>query len=222
MMQVDASTCVTSDEPSGSPIGSSEMTADGSVSLAPDPSIADFTPVRGDQFLQLTAELAGLKASVDEIRQLVVSRLADDEVKAKAFDRLYSDLDRARSDQEFERVRPLFLDLILLFDRIARAIDDCHAKSESNVDVEFLGSLRDELVEILRRREVDLIDAPAQVFDAAFQRIVGVVQSADHPSNTVAQVVRRGFIFRKRLVRPEEVVVNRPAANSAASRSSER
>lgn len=164
----------------------------------------------------LSCAIDDLRAEIARLRGDLVSRLLSDETKKKAFDRLYADLDRARADSEFEQLRPLFVDLILLFDRVDKAVTETVS---SDADKGELGaliiSLREELLEILNRRGIELIEPSPRLFDPALQRVIGTrVANDSDEQNSIAAIVRRGFRKDRRLIRAEEVIVRKHSRNS--------
>jgi molecular chaperone GrpE len=143
------------------------------------------------------------------IRNEFADRLRYDAAKERAFDRLYSDLDQLRADREFDGLKPLYLDLILLFDRLDHLAANAPPAEQGGQGTDaLLASLRDEVLEVLYRREIEIVQPVPTVFDPTIQRAIGV-QYADSPrdDNSIVSVVRNGFRFRKRLLRPQEVIV---------------
>ncbi|MEZ5549037.1 MAG: nucleotide exchange factor GrpE [Pseudomonadales bacterium] len=159
---------------------------------------------------QLKLFQESVELSISKLVTLVESRLASDAVKEKAFDRLYAELEEAKQDREFEQFRPFFTDLILLFDRLEHLSNEPLETQESS---SIVVSIRDELLEILSRRRVDLIP-PNEHFDPAFQNALGVEGTNDEAENNrIARVVRRGFRYNSRVIRHEEVFVYRFASS---------
>jgi molecular chaperone GrpE (heat shock protein) len=151
-----------------------------------------------------------LASHVSSIEHLVQERLRYDKTKDEAFEHLYGELDQVKRNTAFEAVRPLYMDLILLYDRIDNARRDLQERSGAEVS-QFLGSIADELLEVLCRREVEVMDGSPSIFDATLQRAIGsepTLVEAEH--NQVCRIVRRGFRHGGRMIlRPEEVVVKR-------------
>ncbi len=152
----------------------------------------------------ITAELASLKMVVEK-------RLNYDRAKEKAFDHLYQELEYFKRDAAYQEQRPMLIDLILLYDRMEVIYQD--VRSASNVPpsvADLLQTLSDELLEILYRREVEMITSTSTVFDPRWQRAIGA-EHTNIPSedNKVVQVVRRGFRYRQTILRPEEVIIRK-------------
>ncbi len=175
------------------------------VSEEPQPSAASSGAVEQ----QMPEELASLVAEVTALRQTIEERLSYDRVKEEAFDRLYAEVEEVRQERAFQLVRPLLIDLLLLFDRIKLCREDVSRQASTAFDVaQMLQTISDELLEVLYRREVEVIVAESPTFNRALQQVVGsrpTTSAAQH--NQVVRVVRQGFRHRNRILRPEEVIV---------------
>lgn len=158
---------------------------------------------------QLLTGFADVIAEVAALRQTVETCLMNDKIKEEAFDRLYVEVEEVRQERGFQQVRPLFMDLILLYDRIEGGIQQISELEAGMSEVaQLLKSFRDELIEILCRREVETIVAPTITFDRTLQQAVSVQPTLiEHEHNQVVRVVRRGFRYRNRILRSEEVIV---------------
>jgi molecular chaperone GrpE len=164
-----------------------------------------------DLYRELRAAVAQLAADVTALQCTVNDRLSYDRAKEEAFDRLYAELDALKKNAAFDQVRPLYLDLILLFDRIENICIDSGAASPATPTITTLvKTLSDELLEILSRREVEIIQTASPKFDPITQRAVGTeLAPTEAENNEIARVVRKGFRFRDRIVRAEEVIVKK-------------
>lgn len=149
---------------------------------------------------------------LQRIADMFSARLTYDRAKEAAFDRLYADFDALRRDAAGETVRPILLDLILLYDRM----ESTHQQLLSvggpgaSISIETLRSFTAELLEVLARRDVELVPNLSASFDPSHQRAVGVepAEDASH-HHEVVRIVRRGFRHRERILRPEDVIVRR-------------
>jgi molecular chaperone GrpE (heat shock protein) len=164
-----------------------------------------------DLYRELRAAVAQLAAEVTSLQCTVKDRLRYDKAKEEAFDRLYAELDELKKNSAFDQVRPLYLDLILLFDRIENIGIDSGRGSPATLTLATLfKTLSEELLEILSRREVEIIQTASPKFDPITQRAIGTESAAtEAENNEVARVVRKGFRFRDRVVRAEEVIVKK-------------
>lgn len=143
----------------------------------------------------ITASLENLAVGMAELRDLFVRRLYEDKQKAA----LIKDL-AAKADYAF--IEPFLSDIILLLDRLEK------------VDDEFVATVYDELLDIIARRGVEQI-AVTREFDSKLNRAVRMVEGDPGTGNVVAGIVRNGYVYAGRVVRPAEVVVARGTALDA-------
>lgn len=136
---------------------------------------------------------------------LIEERLKYDQCKEQAFNQLYEELDALKKDKAFEDIRPLYIDLILLYDRIKLFRGD---KNDSLFEI--LDSIQEELIEILLRRNIDRIEKEDESFDPSFQKIVNTQQvETSDLDGKVLHVLRDGFTYKNHVIRPQEVVVGK-------------
>lgn len=142
---------------------------------------------------------------ITEIHDSLVNRIKYDAVKERAFERLYGELDELKKNKAFEDYRALFVDLLLLYDRVQLFKKDY---SDSGFDV--LDSIQEELIEILLRRDIEMIQTEEGCFDPRFQRIVKTQEvSTSDLDGKVIQILRDGFVSKFGILRPQEVIVGR-------------
>jgi molecular chaperone GrpE (heat shock protein) len=152
---------------------------------------------------QITEEVAAL-------RQLVEERLANDEVKEKAFDQLYGELKQYKDDFVFQAEKALLLDLLLFYDSL-NWFSDSLAKDSPSPDVvaDSFQYLIDEFLEVLYRRDVLPFEGSEQ-FDAKNQKAVKVQDTeVEEDDFKIIEVLKRGFTRGDRALRAEEVVISR-------------
>ncbi|MBA2320432.1 MAG: nucleotide exchange factor GrpE [Deltaproteobacteria bacterium] len=153
---------------------------------------------------KLTAEVAELK------RLLTEERAGSERVREKAFDQLYVELKQYKDEFLFQAERPLLLDLLLFYDSL-NWFQLSLVKKELSPDViaESFQYMIDEFLEVLYRRDVVPFEQTAQ-FDKQRQKAVKVIDTDDRGADqTVAQVLRRGFLRAEKPLRVEEVVIQR-------------
>jgi hypothetical protein len=107
---------------------------------------------------QIFVKLGGIESQVEALSNTFEKRLSYDKEKERAFDLLYSELQELKANSAFDNIKSLYLDLILLLDRIQN-IKDCiieerdHSISTKNI----LQSVIDEVLETLLRQEVEVM-----------------------------------------------------------------
>jgi molecular chaperone GrpE len=174
------------------------------------------TPQAKNEDEQLLGTLTEISAELSALNSTIENRFRYDKVKEEAFERLYAELESVKRDSTFEAIRPLYSDLILLFDRIENTRTELSSStSEGSNLAHLLGTLSDELLEILYRREVEVIQTDLSIFDPTVQRAIGTEPiSVEAENNQVVRVVRRGFKYRDRVLRAEEVIVKKLSRES--------
>lgn len=136
-------------------------------------------------------------------------RLSYDQEKEMAFNRLYAELDALKQDQELNHFRSIYVDLILLIDRMNMIYNDKLDSGKTDPDsLELLSSLSHEVLEVLYRRGVELVVSTSEYFDPKIQQAVQVVLTSNASDDgKVIEMVRHGFKYNDILLRPEEVVI---------------
>jgi molecular chaperone GrpE (heat shock protein) len=124
------------------------------------------------------------------------------EEKEASVSRVYAELDSYKRDANFQALRPLYVDLILFYDRLTQG-KIAGEKSSKN-----LLSLEEELLEIFLRRDITRINEQDKNFNPKLQVAVDtklVLYKEMH--GKVVQIVRDGFISNNRILRPQEVIL---------------
>ena len=155
------------------------------------------------QFQKLEAQLAAMRES--------------ESVNQKLFDSLHEELISYRDSFMRESLqKPFIRDLLVLFDDL-RAVEaqlDVAAPNEADQAVveRAHGNLHNSvhfLLEILRRLEVTEVEEKETV-DLSIHRVISF-EPTDSPEEDgqILRRIRRGFTWRGKLLRPEEVVAKR-------------
>ena len=185
---------------------------------------------------EISSTLSHLEEAVSALSQKIDTRLKYDQTKEKAFDYLYAELEELKQNSALDNLKPLYLDLILLFDRIESIrCDLSQQSSETNSKASegdeltqpssttachtsnLLQTLSDELLDILERRGgIEIIETEDSApFNREVQRAIKTqTTTVEAENNQVAEVVRRGFKSQNRLLRAEEVIVKKYQENS--------
>ncbi|MEZ0228907.1 MAG: nucleotide exchange factor GrpE [Planctomycetota bacterium] len=156
----------------------------------------------------------GLEEKVTVVAR-AVEELAKDTVKRrKDYDALYEEMRQYKTNFLDTAQKPLYNEMLLLFDsiqRIMRRIDEVEeAAIPKEAVAEAFKQVKDELLEILYRRDIEMIEDHPVKLDVKSQKPVRRVET-ETPSEDkdVVQVVREGFRRNGAVFRPQEVVVKR-------------
>jgi len=139
-------------------------------------------------------------------------------VNQRLFDSLHDELIKYRDNFLHESLqKPFIRDLVILFDDLSGLLSQLETALKSRDGKRgALGQWRDNLenaihslTEILHRLEVSEID-PKEMVDRALHRVVSY-EPADFAEDDgrIVMRVKRGFLWRDQVLRPEEVVAKR-------------
>jgi molecular chaperone GrpE (heat shock protein) len=157
-----------------------------------------------------------LAAQFNRIEEQLKAIHGSETVNHRLFDSLHSELIAYRDNFLHESLqKPFIHDLVLLFDDLTTLSDQLKnaALQDSGGSVaqwrDNLDNAVHSLVEILHRFEVKEIE-PKDMVDRAIHRVVSY-EPADHAeeNDRIVMRVRRGFFWRGKLIRPEEVIAKR-------------
>jgi len=154
--------------------------------------------VEHQQFASMEAELAAQSDLLKSSHNLLVD-VADK-------------IGRMSDEAVGRATRPVFLDLILLYDSFQQARTwvrhSTHLSSEAFED--RLSVLEAELLEILLRRDVQKLEETGTKLDRQRHRAVKMVATANpEEDNQIREVVRAGFATGERVLRPADVVIGK-------------
>jgi molecular chaperone GrpE len=150
-----------------------------------------------------------LLAEMDSLRHDFDTKVKYDESKERLIDTLHLELQAYREGLHFKILRPLFLDLITMYDDLGKVVDDMQTKdSNSSVqqDIQNFASFQETIGEILRRNGVDVFCLEDNIFVASQQRVLKVLPTTNPSQDKhIARRVRKGFLYENRVLRPEIV-----------------
>jgi len=139
-------------------------------------------------------------------------------VNQRLFDSLHQELKRYRDNFLHESLqKPFIRDLLTLFDDLSALSQQIQTAVEAGESKrskparwrENLENAIHSLTEILHRMEVSEIE-PKEMVDRAFHRVVSYEPSEfAEDEGRIVMRVKRGFLWRDQVLRPEEVVAKR-------------
>jgi molecular chaperone GrpE (heat shock protein) len=165
-----------------------------------------------------SAEKSDFAEQLRKMDEHMVALRNTETVNQRLFDSLHEELIKYRDNFLHESLqKPFIRDLLILFDDLNGLL----SQLESAIDAGDgrrgpLGQWRDNLengihslTEILHRMEVSEIE-PKETVDRAFHRVINY-EPADfaEEDGRIVMRVKRGFLWRDQVLRPEEVVAKR-------------
>ena len=154
-----------------------------------------------------------------KLLELFSDRIAEDTVKERAFEELYSQLDSYKKNFVDITIKPFLHDLILLYDRMNNNIKHFtdtpqkEGKKVSEQETNLLAMMemnKEELLEIFSRNGIEKIDGtqPGDKFNPEKSNAVRKEQSEDETlDNTIKEVIQEGFMRHGKILRPENVII---------------
>jgi len=163
------------------------------------------------------AEQNELTEQLRKMDEHMVALRNTESVNQRLFDSLHQELIKYRDNFLHESLqKPFIRDLVILFDDLSGLSSQLQTAVEGGEKRGKLVHWRDNLenaihslTEILHRMEVSEIE-PKEMVDRAFHRVVSYEPSdfAEDDGRIVMRV-KRGFLWRDQVLRPEEVVAKR-------------
>lgn len=154
-----------------------------------------FVSDEGNQ--KLIEEISGFREDISYLRDLFVRRLNDDKQKNAVIQKL-------AEGATYAFIEPFLYDIILLLDRLEKSDDD------------FVASVHEELYGIINRRGVEKIKVTRE-FNPALYKAVKVSEESAADMLYVTGIIRNGYTFSGKVIRPAEVAVIKPVENRTES-----
>lgn len=152
-----------------------------------------------------------------EIDKQLTSIRNTESVNQQLFDSLHGELLKYRDNFLHESLqKPFIHDLVYLYDHLNGLCEQLSSAAQEKAKRGRVAQWRDNLenaihslMEILHRFDVREIE-PRERVDRAFHRVLSF-EPADFPEEdgTIVMRVKRGFVWRGKLIRPEEVIAKR-------------
>ena len=201
-----------------------QLSAEAEKTLPPmSPMIVD--PLLADDKINLIERIQAMEKLLlnqferfaGEVDKQLASIRNTESVNQQLFDSLHAELLKYRDNFLHESLqKPFINDLVYLYDHLNGLCDQLSSAAQEKGKRSRVSQWRDNLenaihslVEILHRFEVREIEARERV-DRAFHRVISF-EPADFPEEdgTIVMRVKRGFVWRGKLIRPEEVIAKR-------------
>ncbi len=158
-----------------------------------------------DAISRLQADLASARTESEQWRDRFLRKAAEMENYRKRTDR------EKVETSLFAKSAVLgeFLQIVDGFERALASLDGAKAGDEG------LGQYREgiellyrQMMDTLKRLGVTPLQTTGQLFDPHLHEALSRLERSDHEENTVVQELRRGYLFKDRLLRPAQVVVS--------------
>ncbi len=183
---------------------------------ANDSSAASESRQTPDEQLQgIAGALSTQNATLKDIQAELASRASYDAAKEKAIDKLSEELKLYRDNFIFQSQKPVFVELIMLYDNLTQTLNLLEGSQAPAADTcltlkNNLHNIKEELLEILYRRDVTPFVEHPETLDYKLHKTVGTVTTGVEGENNKVDAIRKtGFRWNDKVIRPEEVVIKK-------------
>jgi molecular chaperone GrpE len=121
---------------------------------------------------------------------------------------------RKQQQQASAESEELFLELIELFDALeflrnymSDNLESLHPSGQHLL--KYIATIENQLLKILQKREVKLIDFQDNYPDFRYCKVVDIEVRNDLENQTITKIIRRGFSMGDKILRPVEVIVSK-------------
>jgi len=194
-----------------------EKTLPISPMIVDDPQAAETAGLVGTIQAMEKSLMSQFERFAGEIDKQLGSIRNTESVNQQLFDSLHAELLKYRDNFLHESLqKPFIHDLVYLYDHLNGLCEQLSSAAQEKGKRSRVSQWRDNLenaihslVEILHRFDVREIE-PREHVDRAFHRVLNF-EPADFPEEdgTIVMRVKRGFVWRGKLIRPEEVIAKR-------------
>lgn len=162
---------------------------------------------------EVEAEAGQLLQEMQALRQDFETKVKYDESKERQIDRLYQELQVYREGLYFKILRPIFMDLIAVYDDLGKLVEGLPVSELEPAAAQMhenLRSFRESVEDILARNGVEPYHLEGDTYVPARQRVVQIIETTDlEQDKKIARRVRKGFAYDDRVLRPELIATYR-------------
>ncbi|MEK7700084.1 MAG: nucleotide exchange factor GrpE [Planctomycetota bacterium] len=168
-----------------------------------------------EQLQNLVEALSTQNAILKDIKAEMASRALYDVAKEKTIDKLSEELKLYRDNFILQSQKPVFIELIMLYDNLAQTLNFLEGSQTSAADTclmvkNYLHNIKEELLEILYRRDITPFAEHPELLDYKLHKTVGTVTTGVEGENNKVETIRKtGFCWNDKVIRPEEVVIKK-------------
>ena len=167
------------------------------------------------------ADLQPLLEEIARLRHDFDTKLKYDEGKERLIDSLHRELQAHREGLTFHILRPLFLDLIGLYDEFDtflthRDPPDGYGAPPASIQInQHISIFQENIEEILYRHSVEVFTVETDTFLPSQQRTIRTIPTTEKAlDKQIARRVRKGFLYEGNILRPEMVEIYKYVPNN--------
>jgi molecular chaperone GrpE len=150
-----------------------------------------------------------LREEISSLKQTSESNLTKLRYLLADYDNYRKQIEKQMQGKVESTKAELILKIIDIYDDYLRALNTVENNTCSPAIVDGLNGILKNIETLLKSEGVLEIEAIGTPFDANVHDAVGFTSSEDQPENTVVDVVRRGFMLNKKVLRPSLVILSK-------------
>jgi molecular chaperone GrpE len=170
-----------------------------------EPSITEAIAPSLDPLAQVQAELSEARTESEQWRDRFLRKAAE-------FDNYRKRMEKERAESMMLAKSAVLLEFLPVADACERALqslgDEAGGEGGLRQYREGVWLLYRQILDVLARLGVVPIEAVGKKFDPHLHEALSRDERLDREENTVIQELRRGYLFRDRLLRPAQVIVS--------------
>ncbi len=151
----------------------------------------------------------------------LIEAFDSDKKKDSTIEELYKKLQGYEGDIVFKFEKTHIIDLVYLFDCVTSQKKNIKQNIPGGItgntrieQIGFMESIFDtlikEIIEILSKYDVELIEATSEKLNSEFQKVTNIIQTENQSEDQeVAGILRHGFKRNGKIIRPQEVSVKK-------------
>ena len=161
-----------------------------------------------DPLKQLQGELAAAKAELQQSQDRFLRKAAE-------FENFRKRMEKEKGDAALLAKSSLLMEFLPIADACERALDSLERRQDGSESLEHYRQgvrlLYKQIHDVFTRIGVVPVSARGQKFDPHYHEAIAREEDPEHEENTVTLELRRGYLFKDRLLRPAQVkVATRP------------
>ena len=170
---------------------------------APNGTNTPTSPPVVDQTTQL------LLKEMQNLRQDFDAKVKYDQSKERLIESLHRELQTYKEGLHFRVLRPVFTDLITLYDDVSKIIESISASGyDAGAAIQNMMIFQETVEDILRRNGAESFTVEGPVFQPNRQRVLRVIPTFEPAQDRqIARRVRKGFVYEDIVLRSEMVEV---------------
>jgi molecular chaperone GrpE len=150
-----------------------------------------------------------LREEISRLKQTSESNLTKLRYLLADYDNYRKQIEKQMQGKVESTKAELILKIINIYDDYLRALNTVENNTCSPAIVDGLNGILKNIETLLKSEGVLEIEAIGTPFDANVHDAVGFASSEDQPENIVVDVVRRGFMLNKKVLRPSLVILSK-------------